>query len=805
VIRHILTLPAVALAVLVTLLPSTAAAQSGPPVAVYPSPGTSFNQPHQQIAFRGVPASQIGSISVVGSRSGPHTGHVAADSDGSGGSFLPDAQFQNGETVTVTTSLNVIGGHNGTFTFRIEHPSWPIKAMKLPQVPNGANALQHFRSRPDLLPPSIWVSKNSAPASEGDIFVAPQFGPVQNGPMILDPSGRLLWFTPFPISQKLLVTDFRVQNLNGQPVLTWFQGYTNHGTGEGEGVILNQNYQQVATVQAANGLSMDLHEFLVTPQGDAYIMSFSPVNMPSVVHKPLLDCVVQEIDIKTGLMLFEWHALDHIPLNYSDFGASAPGFVYDPYHGNSVGINGDGNLVVSLRNTSAVYKINRATGQIMWELGGKHSSFRMGSGTTTAFQHDAIVQPDGSVTIFDDGAGPPTIHRYARGIRVALDTKRMRASLIGTYPHSPQISTNFEGSVQELSGGDVFLGWGQQPYFSEDNARGQQIFDAHFVEPSGSYRAYRFQWSGQPLTSPALAQGWAAGDAPELFASWNGATNVAAWRVLAGTSPNSLIPVGQSRRSSFESAIPADTEAPNLEVQPLDATGKRLGSSNQVTVPRHVVIYGSSAFVPPATGFGGVPVGCFTGATCKLTTTITSGRSVLASTGSERVPAHGTAIVFFHLSAAGGSMLAHAKSHRVPVTVTVKDSSGVWSRRSMSLVAYASRGRGPQRSLSPSPALALTGTSDFVNSHGIGGVLTACRAAVSPCAVRATLSVGKTVIARTGNEIVGAGDLGYVIFSLTGTGRSLLAHASGNQLGVQASLTAGRQTATGHLALVGFS
>jgi hypothetical protein len=805
VTRHILTLPAVVLAGLATLLPASAWAQSGTPVAVYPSPGTSYNQPHQQIVFRGVPPSQVGSISVVGSQTGPHSGHIAADSDGSGGSFLPDAPFRNGETVTVTTSLNVIGGHNGTFTFRIEHPSFPIKPMPLPRVANGANAVQRFRSRPDLLPSSIWVSKNSAPASEGDIFVAPQFGPVQNGPMILDPTGRLLWFSPFPISQKKLVTDFRVQNLYGQPVLTWFQGYTNHGTGEGEGVILNQNYQQVATVQAANGLSMDLHEFLLTPQGDAYIMSFSPLNIPSVVHKPLVDSVVQEIDIKTGLMLFEWHALDHIPLNYSNFPASTPGFVYDPYHANSVGISSDGNLVVSMRNTSAVYKVNRATGQIMWELGGKHSSFRMGSGTSTAFQHDAEVQPDGTITIFDDGAGPPTIHRYARGIRVALDTKRMRASLLGAYPHSPQISTNFEGSVQELSGGDVFLGWGQQPYFSEDNARGQQIFDAHFVEPSGSYRAYRFGWSGQPLTSPALSQGWAAGDAPELFASWNGATNVAAWRVLAGTSANSLIAVGQTRRSNFETAIPADTEAPYLEVQALNASGKSLRGSNQVTVPRHVVIYGSSAFVPPATGFGGVPVGCFTGAACKLTTTITSGRTVLASTGSERVPAHGTGIVFFHLSAAGGSMLAHAKSHRLPVTVTVKDSSGVWSSRGVNLVAYSSRGRGPQRSLAPSPALAMAGTSEFVNSHGIGGILTACRSTVSPCAVRATLSVGKTVIARTGNEIVGAGDLGYVIFSLTGTGRSLLAHAGGNQLGIEASLTAGGHTATGRLALIGFS
>jgi hypothetical protein len=424
---------------------------------------------------------------------------------------------------------------------------------------------------------------------------------------------------------------------------------------------------------------------------------------------------------------------------------------------------------------------------------------------STAFQHDATVQPDGTITIFDDGAGPPTVHRYARGVRVTLDTKRMRATLIRSYAHSPQISTNFEGSMQPLSDGNTFFGWGQQPYFSEDNAAGQQIFDAHFVEPSSSYRAYRLQWNAQPPTTPALTQGWGAGDTPQLYASWNGATGVAGWRVLAGITANTLTTVRQSPRSDFETVIPANTEAPYLEVQPVDASGKSLAGSNEVSVPRHVEIYGSSAFVPPATGFGGLPAGCFTGAACRLTTTITAGRTVLASTGTERVSAGGTGILYFHLSRAGGSMLAHAKSHRLAVTATVKDGSGVWSSRTINLVSYASSGRGPQRSLHSVQSLSLVGTSDFVNSHGTGGILAACHATIAPCAVNAVISVGRTVIARTGPEVVGAGDLGYVIFSLSSAGRSLLAHAVGNQLAAQVQLTSGGQTATGQLALIGFS
>jgi Arylsulfotransferase (ASST) len=786
-------------------LASASAASAQPLVAVYPSPDTSYNNPATQITFRGLPASQIGSVTVTGSATGPHTGHIAADSDGYGGSFLPDKPFQAGETVTVMTSLDVIGGHNGAFTFKIEHPSKPITPTSLPVVPNTYSAVQHFRSEPGLLPSAVWVSKDTAPASEGDIFVAPQYGPVQNGPMILDSSGRLVWFEPFPVSQKLIVTDFRTQNLYGQPVLTWFQGYTDHGSGVGEGVILNQNYQQVAVVQAGNGFQMDLHEFLVTPQGQAYLLAVSPVSLPNVVNKPVLDAVVQEIDIKTGLVLYEWHALDHIPFGDSYFPLKSPGYVYDPYHANSVGVDRQNNPVVSLRDTSAVYKIDRATGRVVWELGGKHPSFSMGSGTSIAFQHDAVVQPDGTVTIFDDGAGPPTLQPYSHGIRVAVNASRHTASLVRSYDHSPRISANFEGSVQDLPDGSVFLGWGQQPYFSEDNAAGQQIFDGHFYEPTSSYRAYRFVWNGQPLDAPALSVGTAWRGIPYLWASWNGATDVARWQVLAGTSSGWLAPIGSVARDGFETAFSANTEAPYFAVQALGGSGQVLAQSAVASVPRHVEAYGASVFVPPASGFGGIPVGCFTGAPCRLTTTITSGRTVIAQTGGESMGTNANGIGYFRLSSAGRSMLAHARNHRLAVQVLIRDGSGVQLATPLTLVAFSTAGHGPARSLSGSSLVGLMGTTDFVNSNGVGGLLTGCRAAVAPCPVSATISIGRTVIARTGREAVGAGDLGYVFFSLTSAGRSMLDHAGGNQLGAQVNLTSGSQTASGRIALVRFS
>jgi hypothetical protein len=237
-----------------------------------------------------------------------------------------------------------------------------------------------------------------------------------------------------------------------------------------------------------------------------------------------------------------------------------------------------GNPVISMRNTRAVYDIDRSTGAINWELGGRHSSFRMGAGTSTAFQHDAVVRRGNQLTIFDDGAGPPRVHPASRGIRVAVNTRTRSAKLIQEYFHAPHVSANFEGNLQVLPRGNVFLGWGQLPYFSQDTASGAQDFDGQFKVNTSSYRAYRFPWRGQPLTKPSLAIGRQGGSAT-LFASWNGATDVAAWRALTGNQPNALRPGLQQRKRRFETVITLHNPGAYAAVQALSSSGAVLGTS----------------------------------------------------------------------------------------------------------------------------------------------------------------------------------------------------------------------------------
>ena len=777
---------------------ATALAQP-PVVSVYPLPNSSSSLPQTQITFRGIPASQIGSVQVVGSSTGVHAGTIAADSDGQGGSFLPTAPFAAGETVTVTTGLNVAGGTSGAWKFAIAVPFGTINPMKLPMVPAGSNGVQHFHSRPDLQPASVTVNKNSG-AAPGDIFVTPQYGPVQNGPMLLDSSGNMIWFQPLP--PNALATDFRVQQLGSQPVLTWWQGYTNNGSGRGVGVIYNTSYQQIATVQAGNGLQgMDLHEFLVTPQGAAWIVGVSPVHY-GTLKKPLMDAVVQEIDIKTGLVMFEWHALDHVPITESYFTTKANGYVYDPYHLNSIAIDRDGNLIVSMRNTWAVYKINVQTGAIIWTLGSNQSTFKRRAGASTVFQHDAIVQPDGSLTLFDDGGGPPTV-RAGRAVRLSLNTSNNTATLVQQFTHTPALRTNFEGNAQVLSNGDLFVGWGQQPYFTEFNSAGKMVFDARFTSNTSSYRAYRMAWSGQPTTPPSIAVAPNNDGTTEVWASWNGATTVSSWQVLAGQSPGSLVPLLTTPKRGFETAIAASTGMPYFAVQALDSNGHVLASSGAAAAPAHIGIAGRSAFVS-SSGVGGLPAVCFNSKTCHIAVSMTVGRTVIARTGSEQVPAQGGGILYFTLNGAGRSMLAHARGRRLLVHMTGQDVSKLRFSRYITLVPFSTSGAGPARTASQSGGLQILGLTDFVSTvGGVGGILAECLS-TSPCHTSTSLSVGKTVIASTGSELLGARSVGYLIFTLNSAGRSLLDHARGNQLGAAVTLTAGSASAHGQVALVRF-
>jgi hypothetical protein len=585
-LRLLIPLALIAVPIAVALWPSAAVPRRDSPVSVFPIPGGHVASPETQIVFRGVSPRELSHIVVRGSKSGLHRGRIEADSDHRGGSFLPAKPFLPGERVTVSTRLAIAGVRRGTFHFTVADPAVALPPGSLGQTARVPGDAFHFYSRPDLSPPAIELARDTRSAPGGDLFLTPQRGPLQFGTEIVSPSGQLVWFDPAPKGD--LATDFRVQRYQHDPVLTWWQGQVRGGVGYGEDVIMNRSYRQLATIRDVNGLHPDLHDFELTPRGTALITAYFPVwwNASSVHgarRQVVLDSVVEEVEPRTGLVRFQWDSLDHVPLSDSYVPVPKTGdSAYDYFHVNSVDQTPDGRLVISARATWAVYELDQHTGRVQWTLGGKHSSFRLGHDVAFAFQHDARFLPGSSrlLSVFDDGAGPPDVHKQSRAITIRLNYRRMTASLVRVDEHTPSVLAQFEGNVQDFPDGDQFVGWGGAPYFSEFDRRGRLIFDARFVGDNSTYRAFVFPWQGTPRTAPALATS-TDGRIETVYASWNGATEVARWRVLGGRSPKSLAPVAVTPNQGFETSV-SIVPAAYVAAQALASNGRVLATSKTV-------------------------------------------------------------------------------------------------------------------------------------------------------------------------------------------------------------------------------
>ena len=205
----------------------------------------------------------------------------------------------------------------------------------------------------------------------------------------------------------------------------------------------------------------------------------------------------------------------------------------------------------------------------------------MGEGTRTVSQHDARRQEDGTITIFDNGA-PPDLHDQSRGIVVELDEDDMRATLLREYTHPDRLVSTSQGNMQVLPNGNVFIGWGSEPFVSEFSHEGALLFDAHIPPGYDCYRSFRFPWKGQPTEAPAVAVDRVSDDEVALFASWNGSTEVATWEVLAGAHPDRLEPLGAVPRNGFETALSARTAEPYVAVRARDSAEQVLGTSTPV-------------------------------------------------------------------------------------------------------------------------------------------------------------------------------------------------------------------------------
>ena len=513
---------------------------------------------------------------------------------------IPSSPFDEGEHVTVRLDVLIRG--------RTREIGWSFDVLEtagLGAAPKeelaktrGRAPAQRFRSQPNLRPPVVDVKVNRDDPRPGYLFMSP-YGAGQAGPLILNDRGQVVWFHPVTVGARAATktSDLQSQRYEGRPVLTWWEdplAAAGSKRRELRDVIFDQSYQRIAVVHGGNGFEPGLHAFTITPQGTALIEANRDVRCDLAAvggtrDGSLWDDVIQEIDIKTGLVRWEWSSLDHVALDdaYDSARRFSRHYPFDFFHLNSIQeLSGD-ELLISSRNTWAIYELTRRTGAIRFRLGGKRSSFAMGPGTRTSFQHDAyaVTMPGASgrmlISVFDNGDTPRVYQ--SRALIELLNLAHHSVTLVRSLAHSPPLLSPTQGSMQVLPGGYMLVGWGQEPWVTEYNRAGRPIFDAHLAPVEQSFRALRFDWDGRPTQPPAAAAVAAGPGRVAVYASWNGRTGVARWRVLEGSSPSDLRAVASGPRTGFETRIIAPRSGSLLQVQALDAAGAVMGTTKALT------------------------------------------------------------------------------------------------------------------------------------------------------------------------------------------------------------------------------
>jgi hypothetical protein len=487
-----------------------------------------------------------------------------------------------------------------------------VSAPAAQAAPIGAYTTKgawNFVSAPKLHPPILKTdtSTKSSKLAKGYFMVGvfknlglkqPLTG--ESGPLILDRNLQPVWFNP--IGTGALAANLKVQTYQGKPVLSWWQG-TVTGVGvttSGEDVVVDQHYRHVATLKGADGWIISEHDMVISGS-NAWVTAYKtvPMNLTRYggdANGSVLDSAVQEYDLANGQLLYTWDALNpgatpNIPLSQSQQ-KPLPGIPWDAYHINSIQLTGNETFLVSMRNTWSAYLVNRATNAIIWTLSGnpRVSTFALPTNAQFHWQHDVQLHRGDVVSMFDDACcgfkslsgGHVTFgtsNGPARGLVLKLDLTKHTASFVSQYIRAKNFVAGFLGSTQLLPGGNVALSWGSTPFFSEVDSRNNVLLDAMWPAPDFSYRTFVQHWTGIPFFPPSGAVRDNHGK-NAVYASWDGDTQVMSWRVLAGSSANSLKAVASKTKTGFETTIPLTSSFKVYKVEALDAHHHVLGTSN---------------------------------------------------------------------------------------------------------------------------------------------------------------------------------------------------------------------------------
>lgn len=482
-----------------------------------PRPDARLVSPRNNIILRVDEAVDPGSLdpsslAVIGARSGRHAGSLMLSDDGRTLVFQPDAPFAPGEHVSVRFDGRVRArtgsalparsfGFTVTTSDPAAHADLALENLMRDLAPPpvtateaGMDPIASAATACDTFPtgyPSVVVTRSDP--DQGCLFVAPYASGGSGGSLIiLDRRGEPLFYRDMPA---------RTLGFTRQPsgLLTYF-------TFPHKFVVLDSTYTPVDTFKVGNGYTTDGHDIQLLPDGHVLLLAYDyePVDMSVVVpdgdpDAMVVGLIIQELDADRNVV-FQWRSWDHFEItDMAGCAGTLTASIIDYVHGNAIALGLDGNILLSSRNMCEITKIDRVTGDVLWRMApnGKHNDFLfLDDPRGFSLQHDVRQQPDGHLTLFDNGGCVYPV--YSRAVSYEIDEINKTVYLAWEYRHTPDIYGPYMGSVQRHDDGTTTIGWGTttvNPRVTDLHAGDSTAMEVAFEGLTWTYRAFRFPWT----------------------------------------------------------------------------------------------------------------------------------------------------------------------------------------------------------------------------------------------------------------------------------------------------------------------
>ena len=449
-------------------------------------------------------------------------------------------------------------------------PSMASEMAGIPSVTSPARATSaitatnRYVTAPGDLP-QIHITGTGSTAP-GYIFLSTMWSAGGSYLLIVDDLGQPVYYQSMGVGHPGV--DFKKQP---DGTLTWFDILS------GQHRAMDQAYALTNTWAMSGFATTDLHELRVLTNGNALMMSYNevPFDLSAVggmANEIVVDIVGQDQDPRKN-PVFTLSGLALLPVTPSYESVIGP--VALAYHGNAIEQDTDGNLLLSNRHTAQIVKIDRATGGVLWKLGGKDNDFTFVNDTGFSYQHDIRRLENGHITLFDNGNPRDDFPRptpYSRAVEYEIDEVTKVITRVWEYRSDPDIYGFFMGNVQRLPNGNTFIGWGGPATIGSAVTPGGEVALEMRIDQwiyGYNYRWFRFPWVGRPSTLPALVS---RGDA--LYFSWNGATEISSYRVEgSATFTGSFSTIDTPIRAGFETSSTLGLSAAGMcyfRVMPID-------------------------------------------------------------------------------------------------------------------------------------------------------------------------------------------------------------------------------------------